>query len=41
MRITIKQIGFGLLLLLGLILAFSPVDKMARHEVSSEELLHQ
>jgi rhodanese-related sulfurtransferase len=41
MTLSLKHIGFSTLLLLGLVLAFSPVDKMATQQVSTEDLLQQ
>lgn len=39
MKISSRNIGFGIMLLLGLILAFSPVDKMNISKVADRELL--
>ncbi len=39
MKLSSKIIGFGLLVLLGLILAFAPVDRSARPQVNTKALL--
>ncbi|MGD9899369.1 MAG: rhodanese-like domain-containing protein [Calditrichaceae bacterium] len=41
MTFSSKTLGFGLLILLGLILAFSPVDKMSRKPVTAEQLIKE
>ncbi|HED10221.1 MAG TPA: rhodanese-like domain-containing protein [Caldithrix abyssi] len=39
MKVSSRNLGFGILLLLGLILAFSPVDQMNVSKVADRELL--
>ncbi len=41
MKITSKLFGFSLLFILGFILAFAPVDKMAVQQINSEQLLEE
>ncbi|MBD3225971.1 MAG: hypothetical protein GF313_14685 [Caldithrix sp.] len=42
MKLTLKYAGFALLVLLGIIIAFAPVDKMAdRNTVSAETLIEE
>ncbi|WP_456407175.1 rhodanese-like domain-containing protein [Caldithrix abyssi] len=40
MKISPKLFGFSMLFILGLILAFAPVDKMASHTVDASQLLN-
>lgn len=41
MKISGKVFGFSLLFILGFILAFAPVDKMAIHQIKTEQLLQE
>ncbi len=41
MKISGKLFGFSLLFILGFILAFAPVDKIAQHHVKAEQLLNE
>ena len=41
MNLSAKNLGFGVLVIVSLILAFSPVDKIKVNEVSNQELIHQ
>ncbi len=40
-NLTLKSLGFGLLFLLGLIIAFAPVDQMKQKAIPIEQLLQQ
>lgn len=41
MKLTVKNLGFSILVLLGLILALSPVDKMSQIEISTDEMIYK
>ena len=41
MKISAKTIGFGILLLLGLILAFTPVDTVHKNQIPTQTLLKE
>jgi rhodanese-related sulfurtransferase len=41
MTVSGKYLGFAALILLGVILAFSPIDEMSVKKVTTDELLHQ
>ncbi len=41
MNLTAKNLGFAILVILGIIIAFSPVDKIIINEVTTHDLVHQ